>query len=429
MCLTIRAFIPNVRFWSQCLGLFQRAVRLHWSDISTVLLWNRDRALACLRALRTWGCAGSCRRSAGLRQRASACACGAGPVRRAEQRVCGPCAPLPARCAPREALLPRLRSAAFPLTLNSAAVAPGGCERRGPARAAAALLPVPGPSGGPSSRVPALPPPGPGPPPGALRPRGRSGAPPAVPPPAALQAQPPRGNQSPLVRLHPSPGVKATAGLGAAKSPVAGSCAPPASRRCQCPGAERSAAELPARPGPSASSLPPGSAGSLPRLHARRPSCPLVVSLLSFFYFSPFFFNFFFPSTGNAQSGLMDISELCISDPLGYHNQWVRRVVPRRDRASRGRAGTGTAAGGSGRGRDPARLRLAAAIGAGGCGQVPRGSAGSRCAGPTLYFPVTSPSNASSPRNGLTLSAGSPVCAVVLPVGARIFITWILRRL
>lgn len=250
------------------------------------------------------------------------------PVR-AEPGRCGApsnaCAGRVRRCPPgarpREALLPRLRSAAFPLTLNSAAVAPGGCERRGPARAAAALLPVPGPSGGPSSRVPALPPPGPGPPPGALRPRGRSGAPPAVPPPAALQAQPPRGNQSPLVRLHPSPGVKATAGLGAAKSPVAGSCAPPASRRCQCPGAERSAAELPARPGPSASSLPPGSAGSLPRLHARRPSCPLVVSLLSFFYFSPFFFNFFFPSTGNAQSGLMDISELCISDPLGYHNQ------------------------------------------------------------------------------------------------------------
>lgn len=63
----------------------------------------------------------------------------------------------------------------------------------------------------------------------------------------------------------------------------------------------------------------------------------------------------------------MDISELCISDPLGYHNQWVRRVVPRRDQASRGRAGTGSAADGTGRGRDLARLCLAAGIGAGGC--------------------------------------------------------------
>lgn len=133
------------------------------------------------------------------------------PVR-AEPGRCGApshaCAGRVRRCPPgarpREALLPRLRSAAFPLTLNSAAVAPGGCERRGPARAAAVLLPVPGPSGGPSSRVPALPPPGPGPPPGALRPRGRSGAPPGRASPS--RAPSPAPAREPIA-ARPSPSI------------------------------------------------------------------------------------------------------------------------------------------------------------------------------------------------------------------------------
>lgn len=52
----------------------------------------------------------------------------------------------------------------------------------------------------------------------------------------------------------------------------------------------------------------------------------------------------------------MDISELCISDPLGYHNQWVCG------------AGTGRAGGGLGPALRPA---------AGGMGQRPRSPAAS----------------------------------------------------
>lgn len=255
--------------------------------------------------------------------RLPACAEDAGP-RGAAAASLGLCVRSRVRCCPpaarpREELLPELRSAGFPLTLNSAAAGKGardagracrpprcfpcrdrtaGCHRasrrRRPAR------------GRPRERC--------------AREAGAGPPRPCLPQPRSKPGPRAGANRRSSVSIH-LPVLKLQRGSGRRNPPWLGPARrpPPAAARVRA----RSGAQRSCRPGPSASALPPGSAGSLPRLHARRPSCPLVVSLLSFFYFYffKFFLFYFFSPTGNAQSGLMDISELCISDPLGYHNQ------------------------------------------------------------------------------------------------------------
>lgn len=243
-------------------------------------------------------------------------------MRRAEPRVCGPCAPLPARCAPAGGAAPeaplrgvspnpklcgrrsrRVRETRARARRRCAAPRAGAERRAVIARPSAAAAARPGAAPGCAASA---------------RPE-RSPPRPCLPQPRSKPSPRAGTNRRSSVSIH-LPVLKLQRGSGRRNPPWLGPARrpPPAAASVRA----RSGAQRSCRPDPARPPLPCRRARLAP-CRGSTPGARVVLLLFPFFlsFISLLFFKFFFPPTGNAQSGLMDISELCISDPLGYHNQ------------------------------------------------------------------------------------------------------------